>query len=76
MQVHKRSKTSDKGRMDAKKLLSKIEHKPKKKTYAFSIDVSIMETLKKRVGKAKLSRIVEELLREFLQDLDKKGDVK
>jgi uncharacterized protein YaaW (UPF0174 family) len=77
MVVHRRSKTFDKGRMDAKKILSKVEQQTKKKTYAFSIEVSIMEALKKKVGKAKLSRIVEELLKEFLDSLDKKsGDSK
>ena len=70
MRVHKRTLIRDSRLgMDAKKILDRVTGK--KIQVQMTIDNLLLDRLKLAVGDGKVSKVVEELIREFLDSLDK-----
>ena len=58
--------------MDAKKILEKAAKSKKTKSpYTHTLDDDLMERFKKVIDKGMASQIIEELIKEFLESLDK-----
>lgn len=73
MRVHKLDKLrKHKELVDAKKILSKVKAKDKDKApVTLYINKTLLGELKKRVGQRSISKLFEELGKEFLETLDK-----
>lgn len=75
MRVHKIVKLRNaKDGMDAKKILSKLD-RGNKVSFTISIDKNLLTKVQDKVGggkgKGKVSQLIEELLKEFLESLEK-----
>ena len=73
MRVHKTIKIGNHNPvMDAKKILDKATKSKKSKAqFTFTLDIQLVDELKKTLKKGLLSQVIEELLKEFLVKLEK-----
>lgn len=68
--LNKALKLVNAGNMDAKKILKRME-KHGKESMTITIDPNLRDEIYKRIGEGKFSRLIETLLRDFLESLDK-----
>lgn len=54
--------------MNHEEILKKISKK--RKTYSFSLDAKLVESVKKYIPKRSISNLIEELLREFCDNIE------
>jgi hypothetical protein len=60
-------------KIDSKKILEKLETKDDRGAVSFYVSKSLLKRFKKACGKAPFSRVMEELMQNFIDDVDSQG---